>query len=117
MTRFPWAIIAPQKCIHCLEGVGEFFYTQSGGSICLKSEPESFPNPTYDPAWIQSMWQRYELLGYQLLTGDVMPYYSLFDEKNQRLFIYQKVFLEMGYTPLSFKETQDLISDQVIFFA
>ena len=118
MIRFPWAIIAPPGCIRFLQDWGEISYEQRGGLLQPISEPESFPNPDYGQDWIQHMWKQFQHFpGYQLLTGDVMPYYSLFDEKHQRLYPYQNKIRGFGLTPLSFKATQALINDQVIFFS
>lgn len=116
MVTFPWAIIAPQGCICFLERAGEFFYQAYGGLLYPKSEPESYPNPDYNQAWIQDMWKGYQNTGYQLFEGDIPPYYSLFDEEGDKLYIYQKILIDIGYTPLSFEETQGLIVDQSIFF-
>jgi hypothetical protein len=113
---FSHAIIAPQGPIRFLEGAGEFFYEQRGGLLYPIAEPESYPNPDYNQTWIQDMWKAYQNLGHQLFTGDILPYYSLFDEETENLYIYQKILLDLGYTPLSFESTQELMEDQCIFF-
>lgn len=116
MYSLPHAIIAPQGPIRFLEGAGEFFYQAYGGLLYPISEPESYPNPDYNQDWIQDMWKAYQNLGYQLFEGDILPYYSLFDEEEEKLYIYQKILFDLGYTPLSFESTQELMADQSIFF-